>query len=440
MPPQYHIEDIIEQDASAVVYLALEQTSGQWVALQRFLPIHNDGQGLTPAEQAAFQQAVTTLTTMHHPSLAPILASGCDPVDGIPYIVSAWIDAPTLAEMASDEEPEPELAVRWLMQALEVSELISFALSRSSIWIDPHPAAVRLVPDGDFYLACYRIAPAPCASPYHHPTLVPIIRLTEAIMGWQGKVVSDHAAKGLGSWLNWLRAADPSTPLQEVREMLAASVGAEPPPPTSKLVHCATAASPSKPLHRRHIQLAGASSETRWPAIAVILLLVATSCLGAWIYFRPSAPATSAPLSAPSQPTPAKPSDPEGPLPEPSSPSHTTADAAASGSPTTASGPVYTLHDRATLMQKKGQLVTFEGVLLTIETTSTRGLLLHFSHPSKKTAPRGYISAKNAVGGLSQAAVKKLQGKRIQLQGTVSTRHGRPDMEIDHPQSLLVVE
>jgi hypothetical protein len=111
-----------------------------------------------------------------------------------------------------------------------------------------------------------------------------IIALTEELMGWRGQVVSDQAGRGLGGWLKWLRGAAATTTLHEAREMLAASVGEDPPAPAKALVVQATRrVRPSfgKPTLKQ--------PSSKAPLIISLCLALAVAGFAAWFFLhRPS--------------------------------------------------------------------------------------------------------------------------------------------------------
>ena len=452
MPPAYHIEEIVHQDACSVVYRAVDVASGQFVALTRFFPFGPDGGGLEPDEQSAYQTALSRLAAIAHPSLRPILGGGCDPVDGIPYIVTLWMDGLTLTDAVANGEPDPQFAMEWLMQALEVSELLSHVLTRQAIWVETNPTAVLIFSEGEGYRASYRISPLKWLSENQEASLQPIVELTESIMGWQGQTVNDHAGRGLGGWLRWLRATPPDTSLQEIRETLAASVGIEPPPPTSKLVKHAIVAGHQNKHRRAPIKLNSQSASSRGPAISVALLLLSTIGLGMWLYFRQAPVAAPNPLPrivtiTQSGQAPADDSIPEDELPEETpeilSETEETSPSAAEGSYAPPSdSPVYSVNDAPALMEKHGQIVSLEATLTSIEETSGKGLILYFAPKKLNKTPRCYISPRNATGKLSLPSLKAMLGKKIQIHGKVSAnqKKGRPDIQIFNPQSLQLVE
>jgi len=453
MPQSYHIEEIVQQDASSVVYYAVEVATGQPVALRRFFPFGIEGGGLEPDEQSAYQTALSRLAAISHPSLRPILGGGCDPVDGIPYIVTQWIDGLSLSEAVSGGEPDASLAVEWIMQALEVSELLSHVLTQQSIWVETNSDTVLIADERDGFRASFQISPLKWLSGSHEPSFLPIVELAESIMGWQGKLVNDHAARGLGGWLKWLREAPPNTSLQEIREMLAASVGVEPPPPTSKLVKHAIVAGHQQKSRRAPIKVTSQGNSGKLPAILVSFLLIVTLGLGSWMALRPK---TTAQIDPPApkiiQPgvemaiTPAADAPPVDDADSPpeedpaGSPSETPPTTTSQTAHVTPDGPVYTPGDSAALMEKNGQIVAFEAVLLSMDQTKQKGILLRFASKSDAGVPCGYIHPKHAKGDLSFDSLKALQGKLIQIQGKVRAYKNRPDIEVSNRLSIHLVE
>ena len=56
------------------------------------LPVRRGGGGLLEEEQAAYNIAVGRLAGLQHPALRAVVCGGCDPVDGIPFIATEWIE------------------------------------------------------------------------------------------------------------------------------------------------------------------------------------------------------------------------------------------------------------------------------------------------------------------------------------------------------------
>ncbi|MEO8616216.1 MAG: hypothetical protein ABI600_13810, partial [Luteolibacter sp.] len=108
------------------------------------------------------------------------------------------------------------------------------------------------------------------------------VTLTEEIMGWQGKVVSDNAGGGLGRWLKWLRSSSKTATLSEAREMLSATTAMEPPTPSKNLVRTATAR-PAIPMQSVKTPRRKSINGT---VVTIVLLCLIAGGLGAWAFYR----------------------------------------------------------------------------------------------------------------------------------------------------------
>lgn len=239
---RFQIEDLILQDSSGVVFLAQDLETGKPVAVRRFFPFGATGGGLEEDEQAAYISAIERLSTINHAALRSVVAGGCDPVDGMPFIATEWIEGDSLASLLQGGPLPAETAAGLISQALEVSELLSHVFGVQAVWIEVHPDTI-IAAQGDsnrrftFWISPFKWLGQ---SADHGTGLEAIIELTEAALGWQGRIVSDLAGQGIGGWLKWLRAYSGSASLQEARENLSAAIGVEPPPPASTIVARAT--------------------------------------------------------------------------------------------------------------------------------------------------------------------------------------------------------
>ena len=91
---RYEIQEMLSQDAQGVVFLAVDRESGADVVLRRFFPFGPGGKGLMGEEREAYTAAVERLKGLAHPAMRTILEGGCDPVDGMPYLVTEWVEGP----------------------------------------------------------------------------------------------------------------------------------------------------------------------------------------------------------------------------------------------------------------------------------------------------------------------------------------------------------
>lgn len=237
--PHFKIKEQISRDARGVVYRAQDASSGKKIALRKHLHPEDGDDGMPSGSALAYQVAIGRLRKVHHPSLRSIVSGGCDPESDTPYLATTWTDADPLQAVLKDTYLSVELASTLLSQLLEVSELLSQVLSEDGIWVETDSATIAV--DIDKAGARFIFWPSPIKSLEGRSTeqdLNALIDLTEGIMGWKGRPVDERAGGHLLAWLNWLKedADRHGTTIREMREMLAAAAGVEPPPPIDGLV------------------------------------------------------------------------------------------------------------------------------------------------------------------------------------------------------------
>lgn len=274
---RFQIEDLVAQDATGVVFRAIDSETGSEVAVRRFFPHGPDGGGLSEAEQAAFAILIERLSALAHPSLRAVVGGGCDPVDAMPFIATEWVDGDALDTVLGETPMPPEAAVLMISQALEVSELLSQVLGEEAVWVETglHSVVVSRTDSGRGFT--FWASPFKGLGVDGNRDLRPIVTMLETAMGWQNLAVADQAGRGLGGWLRWLRTQGISASLSEARETLAAAVGGEPPVPAPRLVQRAV----NPP--RRPVPLGKKS--TPFPVGRVLAILTTVSALGAAGWF-----------------------------------------------------------------------------------------------------------------------------------------------------------
>lgn len=281
MSKRFQIEDLVVQDASGVVFRALDTQTGEFVALRRFFPSGADGGGLNTAQQNAYLQTVGQLAAVNHPALRSIISGDCDPIDGMPFIATEWIEGSRLSTCLGQGQLSPEEAIHLLTQALEVSQILSGVLGEEGIWIETGLEAIVIGAEETGRNVTFWIAPQKWLGKNDsRHGLECVIELTETLMGWHGRSLGDHAGKGLGRWLKWLRGVKKTASLQEVREMLAASTGADTPASATRLFR--EAFQPKK------------STESRW-IWAIICGLILLAALSAWAVLNRKPPENNPP-------------------------------------------------------------------------------------------------------------------------------------------------
>ena len=416
-----------------MVFHALDVETGKPVAVRRFFPFGVDGGGLFDEERKGYDLAVTRLAGLRHPGLRAVLTGGCDPVDGIPYVVTEWITGESLEEMLERESFMPAAAVALLDRALEISEALSQVLGEEAVWVETSPAMI--LEDGEDKGRGFTFCISPMkwlGTDASRRSLLSVAELAEQLLGWRGRIVADHAGGGMGSWVKWLRTNAETISLFQARQSLAQATGGAAPEP----------ARPIEPSAPPPVLLAPPSSKRTLVLIGLLVLVVAAGCwlikhpptagtdpanAAATVKQRDAAPPalprdTSAPAKARDAIAPAKPQDAESRRLEEIN--ALAARLAGGGQPqaagdTRASG-VFQSGDTQGLLNEKGREVTVEGVLKNVRVSdSGKTIYLEFLETGSQEEVRGYFMTRNMAENMSEQALRLLVGKRIRISGPV---------------------
>ena len=451
MIQRFQIEDLVVQDSSGVVFRALDTETNQIVAVRRFFPFGASGGGLREDEQIAYSIAVEHLAAISHPALRAVISGGCDPVDGVPYIATEWIEGSRLETFIERRSLDPLEATSLLSKALEVCEILSKVLAEEAVWVETSLQAIVVGAEGSGRGVTFWIAPLKWLG-YDdgQPGLDSIITLTQEIMGWSGKTVADHEGQGLGGWLNWLRDNARTATLQEVRGMLVASVGVEPPVPVTKPVRQAS----------RQRVVTRKKKASRWPIFTpAVVILIALALGGYWLIKRNDA----ANVAWPVRPSPEMLVTAQAQATESLTPPEVSASAtyrtgergieqvnreaaaltanqqkleqakSARRDQIEKAGNRFEVMDRELLLEKKNVEVQLVGRLAEVQFSNNgKGgtLYLEFSRPAAKDEPRGYILRKDLTAEINLESLQKFIGKNVTLRGTVNTPNSKQRPEI----------
>lgn len=463
MSQRFQIEDLVIQDASGVVFRALDTETNQIVAVRRFFPFGANGGGLQEDEQIAYQIAVERLAAITHPALRAVIAGGCDPVDGMPFIATEWIEGPRLEAFVEFGPLDPVEAAKLLSEALEVCELLSEVLAEEAVWVETSLQSIVVGAEGTGRGFTFWIAPLKWLGKNDGQRgLESIIALTEEVMGWRGKTIADHEGRGLAGWLKWLRGRARTTTLHEAREMLAAAIGVEMPDPVKRLVRQATT---------RRVVVTRKKKPSLWPTvIAAAVALAGIAGAGFLLVKRNQAARAGLPevvvteASSPTiepEPT-ANPRSPAAPTPSRAR-ERSVAEMNREAAELLASsqrldrekdarrlaiqnrGNLFELADRELLLEKKNSEVQMEGRLAQVRFSDNgKGatLYLEFSKSPAKDEPRGYIMRKNLTAETNLESLSKFVGKNVRLRGQVGTPSSqhRPEIEIKNLAAVHEVE
>ena len=438
---RFIIEDLISQDEFGVVFRALDSETGKPVAVRRFFPFGASGGGLHADEQHAYMVALDRLAGLNHPALRSTICGGCDPVDGMPYIATEWVDGEPLASYIEQGPLPARAATDLVAQALEVSELLSHVLGEEAVWVETSPATIIVGSEQSGRGITFWICPLKWLGGLNKSrSLDGIADLTEIMMGWQNRKINDQAGLGLAGWVHWLRNAAATITLHEARETLAASVGVEPPPPVRRVITHANRPPAAKAPRK-------SSLKASWFINTALALAVIG--LGAWQWLRqrefeamrmypastqtlPNKPLAKSPPPAASkstiaannpQPAATNPPPSASNPPPRSRPPIPSAIAPTDVDPGDLSETVIPWTDHEFLAKYNGREVIVEGPLQAIKfSESGATMYLLFSVELGKNDTRGSVTMKNAPPDLSEERLTPLIGKKIRLHGTIDVR------------------
>ncbi len=213
---RYEIEEMLSQDDRGVAFRARDREEKRDVVLRRFFPNGRDGGGLQPAEQEAFLQAVEKLKSLKLKELRKTLDGGCDPVDGIPFLVTDWVEGDTLGSFTHGKPLESGSVKDIVEVALKASQELSRVLGHETLWVGCGEDSI-VVPESGRGITFWV---SPLAS-LNIRGLLPLAELAERLLGWKGKPAQhDSAGDGLAGWIRQIRSNPKGWSLAQALEAL----------------------------------------------------------------------------------------------------------------------------------------------------------------------------------------------------------------------------
>lgn len=377
---RFQIEDIVIQDVSGVVFRALDTETGLHVALRRFFPRGPKGPGLTEYEQIVYAELISRLSEIKHPSLRSVIAGGYDPVDGMPYIATEWVDGTRLEKQIELSPLSGKEAVSLLDSALEVCEFVSDFIGHESVWVETDPRAIVVAQKKDRRGFTFWISPMQWIGERADRREFHSIALLADEVVWQN---ASRDSRPLRRWSRWLRK-NPSTSLKEVRERLAHAYDT---PPGRNF---------------RLIRLSGANLFLAFAAA----LFVATCGWGGWVLLKhqPAEQVTPTPSSVRS----------------------------------------VSSMDRNELLTLEGQKVILTGACQGVQASPDgEGIQLLFSPLEDGEAARAELN-QSMHSGAHELDVELLIGKNLRVHGTVviesTANTSRPVVMLDSHRAIEVTE
>lgn len=441
------------QDASGVVFRAFDAETNQVVALRRFFPFGASGGGLDAEQQAAYGISVERLSKINHPAMRSIVCGGCDPVDGMPFVATEWIEGTALQTLLWGRALEELEAITVISLALEVCEILSEVMAEEGIWIETDSHTIIIGEKDTQRPVTFWISPLKWLG--HDDgkhSLKPFIALTTSITGWAGKPFESLSTTGLGNWLAWLYSAASTATLHEARQKLSEAVGVEPPSPVRRQTRQVTRQVPAVSGKVKRSSRAPA-----WIMACAVLLLLGGG--GWWMIKRneanlvkaqtpliveivqarkespPPAVAAAVQEEAPVEPV-ELPKRSSAPVEPPVTKAPT------ANVPAAKKDVEYGANSYELLVAQRDKISTVVGTLDDIGYSNSKETMhLLFSGNSGKSAFRLAVAAKDAKGDLSETSLKALIGKRIRVMGKVLVEQpNRPFIKITSRKEIEVVK
>ena len=252
MVSRFQIEDMVAQDISGVVFRAMDSETGLPVAVRRFFPFGVNGGGLSGEEQIDYDTAVGRLMDIRHPAMRAIVYGGCDPVDGMPFIATEWIEGCAIQTYIEQGPLAAAETIHLVSQALEVCERISEVFGQEAVWVETDVHTIIVGAEGSGRGVTFWMSPLKWLGKTDGQRgLDAIVSLTEDAMGWTGKTILDSDGGGLGGWLKWLRSSARKAKLAEARERLLGISNVATPAPVKRAVRQAAPSATVKPPKRK---------------------------------------------------------------------------------------------------------------------------------------------------------------------------------------------
>lgn len=381
MIQRFQIEDIVIQDSSGVVFRALDAETGLHVALRRFFPNGPQGPGLSEYERVVYGELISRLSEISHTSLRSVIAGGYDPVDGMPYIATEWVEGTRLEKQIEASPLSGKEAVALLDSALEVSQVVSDFIGHESIWVETDPRAIVVARKKDQRGFTFWISPMQWLGSRADRRGFHSIALLADEVVWQN---ASRDSRPLRRWARWLRKNATTTSLQEARERLAHAYDV---PPGRGF---------------RRIRMSAANVFLAFAAT----LFLATCGWSGWMLLKHQ-------VANPEEQTPP--------------------------SPVMASST-----DRDALLTREGQKVTMTGPCYGVQISSDgTGLQLLFSPSEDRDAARAELP-RTAHCKTHELDVEPLIGKSLRVHGTVviesTTNARRPVVMLESQRAIEVTE
>lgn len=263
---------MVSQDAHGAVFLALDGETGREVLLQRFFPFGADEGGLEGDELASYDQAILRMKALEHPHLRRVIGGGCDPVDGIPYMVTETRSAMSLCEFQTHSVLNAAQGRLLAESALELLIWLEQSFGQSADWLALHAGDVEVIGEVESFRFC--VDPMKWLGLRKGAGAVKeLAALVEECMGWTGRVVTGSTAGMLSGWMRTAKTRD-LTPEQALTVLRGGQVETSSPAPVMNAPALAAPvlAAPTTHSYQAPMMSARSRSHAVWYVMGSVLM------------------------------------------------------------------------------------------------------------------------------------------------------------------------
>jgi hypothetical protein len=200
---RFQIEEMLSQDATGAVFLAMDSRSNAEVLLQRFFPFGAGEIGLEGEELAAYGQAMERMKLLQSKRLRRIIDGGCDPVDGMPFLVTEIRSYPTLRNYCTTAALTVPQGFAFVEAAMTLMLEMEKHFGQMADWLVMDADDIEVIGEAEDFR--FNMDPMKWLGRRQGPgTIKELALLAEQAMGWSGKVYTGSQA---GLFAGWLRTA-----------------------------------------------------------------------------------------------------------------------------------------------------------------------------------------------------------------------------------------
>lgn len=278
---RFQIEEMLSQDANGAVFLAIDAETDKEVLLQRFFPFGAGSGGLEGEEQSSYRNAVALMKGLEHPALRRVLDGGCDPVDGIPFLVTEAREGVSLAEFFAAGPINAEQGRALAESALDLMLAIEQVFGQGADWLVLTADEVEVIGEGQGFR--FTVDPMKWLGIKKGPGAIKELGvLVETALGWSGRIVAGSTAGLLSGWVRSTK-----TEVMGAQEAWNVLQGGAPPsrqvvqaPPTL----APALAAPAPPVYQAPLASAKSGSSTGLVILGCVLGVGAMAAVGVFFY------------------------------------------------------------------------------------------------------------------------------------------------------------